>query len=599
MERKPHAVSGILLILALLAVTPGCFMRQDAVRSPAGISEDRPVGEVDRTEEPDPAIPPPAAADEMTTKPQVEPEAETVATELPLQIFESGVDEPYFEEDPITAGVGEDPVTESPLDELAEEIPELTPEEVEEKLDQVAIQKAPTFDIPIEINDKVLAWIDRYSVNHKTFTEGSLARSGRYMEMFRRIFAEEGLPQDLVYMAHVESGYKTSAYSRARARGIFQFMAATGRRYGLRVDYWVDERADPEKSARAAAKYMKKLYGDFGDWYLAIAAYNAGEGKIRRGLARSGKKDFWGLAKTRYIRRETKNHVPAIIAATLLSKEPEKYGLTFESEAPIDYENIVVKGAADLRVLARCAGTDYDTMKQLNPALRRNQTPAKGSTDVRVPAGAAGTTLAALEKIPREDRVLFARHRVRRGETLSVIAQRHRTSVRAIQAANGMGRRTMIRVDQVLRIPSNASANYPAADATGATGEVLTYRVRRGDNLYAISRRYRTSPGAIAAASGISIHKTLQIGERLKIVPGVRRSADARRIARGGGRVASKKRPAAKTEGSSLVHVIRRGDTLWDIASLYRTTVNTLCSLNKITPRTVLYPGNKLTVGSK
>ena len=159
-------------------------------------------------------------------------------------------------------------------------------------------------------------------------------------------------------MAHVESGYKVTAYSRAHARGVYQFISSTARLYGLRVDYWMDERADPEKSARAAAQYMKKLYADFGDWYLALAAYNAGEGKIGRAISRTGSRDFWKIARTRHIRRETKNHIPAVLAATLLSKEPEKYGLTFTPDPPVHYDSIQVDGAADLRVLARCAGTD-------------------------------------------------------------------------------------------------------------------------------------------------------------------------------------------------------------------------------------------------
>ena len=213
-----------------------------------------------------------------------------------------------------------DAVSDSPLDELAEVEPEPTRRE-RARMRKMAAPREPKFDIPIEMNDRVQIWIDRYSRRHKSSFEAGLGRSGRHLERFREIFAEAGLPRDLVYMAHVESGYKTSAYSRAHARGIFQFISATGRRYGLRVDYWADERADPEKSARAAAAYMKDLYELFGDWYLALAAYNAGEGKIRRALARSGEKDFWGIARTRYIRTETKNHIPAILAATLLSPQ--------------------------------------------------------------------------------------------------------------------------------------------------------------------------------------------------------------------------------------------------------------------------------------
>lgn len=481
----------------------------------------------------------------------------------------------------ISAG---EPISPSPHDDLETASPELTPEEAEQERQRLE-NLEPVFDIPIEINKKVLGWIDYYSNKHKdSFTPG-LVRSGRYLSMFRQIFADAGLPQDLVYMAHVESAYKTNAYSRAHAKGVFQFIASTGRRYGLRVDWWVDERSDPEKAAVAAAAYLTDLYEEFDDWYLAMAAYNAGEGKVRRAIRRTGSRDFWTIARTRYLRRETKNYVPAIIAATLISKQPEKYGFDFEPDLPVRYESIEVDGAADLKVLARCAGSDFDTLKRLNPALRRYQTPPDATTLVRVPAGTGETTLAALEEVPRTERVLYVRHRIRRGDTLSVIARRYGVSVSAIQRANSMGRRTMIRAGKTLVIPTVAAGAYdyiPAGEAVAATGEAITYRVRRGDTLSHIARRYRTTAPAIAAASGIRMNKVLSIGERLTVVPGVRSTAAARRVGRGEG--------SAVASGRST-HTVRRGDSLWKIATRYGTTVNRLCRLNGISSRTTLYPG--------
>lgn len=483
----------------------------------------------------------------------------------------------------------------SPLDHLAVADPVPSPEELEAERERVTAEP-PTFDIPMEINDRVLAWVDLYSGRMKSDFEVSLARSGRYLPMFREIFREEGLPQDLVYMAHVESGYKTSAYSRAHARGIFQFISGTARRYGLRVDYWTDERADPEKSARAAAAYMKDLYAEFADWYLALAAYNAGEGKVRRAMARSGRDDFWALARTSYLRRETKNHVPAILAATLLSKEPEKYGLSVERDPAVAYDTIPVEGAADLRVLARCAETDVETLRQLNPALRRMQTPPDGTTDVRVPVGSAERTALTLAAIPQRERILYERHRVRQGDTLSEIASHYGVGVTAIQSVNGMGRRTLIRVNQVLLIPTSAASRYDgggsvavAAASQGPRGEIVSYRVRRGDTLYSVSRRYGTSPGAIAAASGIPVNKTLQIGERLTVVRGIRDSS----LAAG---AAGRTTGAAQSSAHAQVHTVQRGDTLWRIANAYRTSVSALCALNQISPSTILHPGTRLTV---
>jgi membrane-bound lytic murein transglycosylase D len=479
-----------------------------------------------------------------------------------------------------------EPLSESPLDALETALTEITQEAAEVQRERVEDQP-PLFDVKIEVNKKVLGWVDYYSNKHKAGFITGLVRSGRYLEMFREIYAETGVPQDLVYMAHVESAYKTNAYSRAHAKGIYQFISATGRRYGLRIDWWVDERSDPEKSARASAAYLKDLHEEFGDWYLALAAYNAGEGKVRRAIRGTGSRDFWTIARTRYLRRETKNYVPAILAAILISKEPEKYGISFTPDPKIIYETIEVPGAADLRVLARCAGSDFETLKLLNPALRRFQTPPDGQTDVRVPAGAGEAALAALQNVPVGERVLYVRHRIRSGDTLSVIARKYRVSVGSIQSANNMGRRTMIREGKTLVIPTVAAGDYDYVPAQNySSGDaVITYRVRRGDTLSQIARRYRTTAPAIAAASGIRVNKTLAIGQRVKVTPGVRSTTQARNLARGSG--------AAVASGRS-VYVVRRGDSLWKIANRNGSTVNRLCSLNGLSKNSTLYPGMKL-----
>ncbi len=482
-------------------------------------------------------------------------------------------------------------VSPAPHDHLAEIKPQLSPEVLEQERIKYA-QSQPAFDYPMTTNNKVMGWVDYYANRNPEGFEKGLERSGRYLLMLRRIFAEAGIPQDLVYLAHVESAYKTTAYSRARAKGIFQFIAATGRRYGLRIDYWVDERSDPEKSARASAAYLKDLHEEFGDWYLALAGYNAGEGRVRRAVRRTGSHDFWEISKTsRHLRRETRNYVPAILAATMISKDPAKYGFDVAYDERIEYESIRVEGAADLRVLAKCAGTDFETMRLLNPALRRYQTPPGATTDVRVPVGAAERTLVALADTPQNKRVLYARHRVRSGETLSTLARRYGVSVRAIQDTNRMGRSTMIRVGRTLVIPTVATRDYPGASPVGAAdvidGTVVTYRVRRGDTLSRIARRYATNARAIAAASGIRMHSTLSIGQRLKVVPGVRSSSEAARIARGGGRSAG---------SGSTTYVVRRGDSLWKIAQRSRTTVARLCSLNGISAKAVLRPGTRLRI---
>jgi len=275
----------------------------------------------------------------------------------------------------------------------------------------------------------------------------------------------------------------------------------------------------------------------------------------------------------------------------MISKDPAKYGFDVDYDDQIEYDSIRVEGPADLRVLAKCAGTDFETMRTLNPMLRRYQTPPGATTDVRVPVGTAEQAMAALAEVPQNERVLYARHKVRSGETLSKLARQYGVGVRAIQDTNRMGRSTMIRVGRTLIIPTVATRDFPGASSAGSVdvieGEVVTYRVRRGDTLSRIARRYGTSAKSIAAASGIRTHSTLSIGQRLKVVPGVRSSAEAARIARGGG--------SAPSAGSTT-YTVRRGDSLWKIATRHKTTVARLCSLNGISAKSVLRPGTKLQI---
>jgi len=488
--------------------------------------------------------------------------------------------------------------TQAPVQDLAVQDPELSPDEIQKER-IVAEEPEITYDIPMSYNDKVLAWVDFYANRHRDKFQPGLERSGRYLPMIRRIFEEEGIPLDLAYLAHVESAYKPNAFSRARAKGLFQFMSRTGREYGLRQDYWIDERSDPEKCTRAAARYLKDLYGMFGDWHLAMAAYNAGPGKISRAMAQTRTTDFWSLARTSRIRKETKNYVPAMLAATLISKDPAKYGFTFVPEPPVDYDTIDVDGAVDLRVLARLAGSDGDTLHALNPALRRHQTSPDGTTSVRVPKGTGVTTLAALMELPPGERVIVLYHHVRSGDTLSRIAARYDVPVAAIQQENKMGRKSVLRAGQTLRIPTGGVGapgtwtedpvvtSYTRPRTTGGT---ILYRVRRGDTLTHVASRYNTSVPAIAAANGFSAKRELRAGERIRIVPGARSADVARRAAQ---------RPAGKPVASTVkasVHTVRSGDTLWKIASQYRVTVGELCELNDLSVGAPLVPGMRLTV---
>ncbi len=257
-------------------------------------------------------------------------------------------------------------------------------------LGQSLDHKEPVYDFPIVENDKVRYFIDYYTGRaHKTFKIW-LERSGRYLPMMRKIFAEAGLPQDLAYLAMVESGFNDKAYSWAHAAGPWQFIESTGRRYGLKNDWWHDERRDPEKSTRAAAHFLSDLYKSFdGDWYLAVPSYNAGPGKLRQAVKRYKTRDFWELTRGKYLKAETKNYLPKLLAVIMIAKQPEKYGFTdLEYQEPIAYEVASLPSSTDLEVVARLSGTDYKLIKKLNPELKRWCTPpAAKDYQVRLPNG--------------------------------------------------------------------------------------------------------------------------------------------------------------------------------------------------------------------
>ena len=470
----------------------------------------------------------------------------------------------------------------SPLDELPETTPEISASTLEKDKNIVA-EAFPAFDMPMVLNDKVVAYVEYFSNRHKEFFAASLVRSGRYVERFQSVFEQAGIPQDLVFMAHVESAFKTNAYSRAKAKGIFQFISATGRRYGLRIDSWVDERSDPDKSARAAAAYLKDLYGMFGDWYLALAAYNAGEGKIQRSLAKTKKDDFWSLASTRSLRAETRNYVPAILAATLIAKQPEKFGFDVHLDAPVVSDVVRIEGQTDLRVLARLADVDPETFRQLNPQLRRGMTPPGTTTDVYVPVGLGEAVAQAYATMPVADRLILVRHQVGKGESLAFIARHYGVTSAVITSANHLGKSAALRPGQELIIPAVAP---PMKDGDGSRANAGAYRVRKGDTLSRIASQYRTTPSAIASASGIGLHSSLRIGQRL-VIPAKGGSARAS---------ASTARVDHAPAPSPVVHTVRPGETLYRIADHYQVTVNQICALNRINADGVIYPGTRLKI---
>src|SRR4030043_225932 len=317
------------------------------------------------------------------------------------------------------------------------------------------LKKEPDFDIPIVMNGKVEQFIQYFQTNIREKFVIWLSRSEKYIPFMRNLLKEHGLPEDLVYLSLIESGFNPYAYSRSKAVGLWQFISQTGKRYGLREDWWVDERRDPEKSTIAAAKYLKDLYDMFECWYLAAAGYNAGEYKIIKAMKRYRTEDFWKLTQYRYLKRETKDYVPLMIAAALVAKDPEKYGFTgVEYQDPLQYEKVYVPELTDLSLIAKTCETSLDEIKDLNPELRRGGTPPNESEyEIKIPFGKKDLflenfgTLQPLEKFP------FKTHLVKKGETLKGIARTYRADLEPLLEINHLKKTSQVSKGMTLLLP--------------------------------------------------------------------------------------------------------------------------------------------------
>ncbi|MCM2249644.1 MAG: transglycosylase SLT domain-containing protein, partial [Geothrix sp.] len=332
----------------------------------------------------------------------------------------------------------EAPADAEPGLKAAEEVVSISGEELRIELEKVReAEKGATYDFPIDLNDKVLTWVSLFTTTKRGFMENALGRAATYMPMVRQVFAEEGVPQDLAYLAVIESGFRNEAKSRAKAVGMWQFIRSTGRIYGLTANAWVEERRDPVKSTRAAARYLKRLYETSGDWYLAVSGYNAGPGTLERAYQNLGTRNFWDMARSRWLRTETKNYVPELCAAILVGRNPERYGLRIVPLAPYTYETVSVPSMTSLAVLARCAGTDTATLKALNPELLRGSTPP-GSYTLRVPPGKALECLRQLARMTGGKQPAFQHYTVRKGDTLAKVARRFKLTPDELLDANDL-----------------------------------------------------------------------------------------------------------------------------------------------------------------
>lgn len=458
-----------------------------------------------------------------------------------------------------------------------------------------------TWDLDVQRwneHERVQYWIRYFQGPAAERFQIWLDRMPRYEPMIRDRLQASNMPTDLVYLALIESGFSTTAVSRARATGMWQFMRATGKEYGLRVDGWVDERRDPSRSTDAALRYLSDLYDRFGSYYLAAAAYNAGGGKISRGLRRIGTSadddldedeaedardaDFFRLRDTRHIRQETKDYVPKLIAAALIAKEPARYGFTRSSvPAPYPVDSVVVEGMTGLDVLAALADTSLNAMKELNPQYLRFVTPAGSRSVVRLPGGTADSVRAAYEALSPADRTSFRYHKTKAGDTPARIAEQYGVETAALLAANPGMRQGSLKAGRQVVVPTGGDASILVAKQVATyqagvdgSGPVRYHRVRSGETLGGIARKYRVSVSNLKAWNGLR-GTTIRTGQKLRVYGGrpqaVATTSSRRESAKGGGLP-----PGTQT----VRHKVRRGETLSGIAQYYGVSVRSLRQAN-------------------
>ena len=455
------------------------------------------------------------------------------------------------------------------------------------------------YDIPVELNEAVVAYIRLFQTDAREHFAHWLARSTRWTPLMRTILAANKVPDDLVYLSMIESGFNPYAYSFAKAAGLWQFVVGTSRRYGLTTDFWVDERRDPILSTEAAGRYLSDLKDRYhGNWYLAWAGYNAGEGKVDKAIRLESTVDFWRMmSKGRTLRAETKHYVPKLIAAALISKHPERFGFRVDYEPLFTFDTVHVDQATSLAAIAKAANTDVDMIRDLNPALRRFCTPPSG-WDVRIPTGSKEAFVAAFGAIKAEDRLSFAQHKIERGESLAKIAKAYGVREQDILRTNGLSKPKQFVVGHTVMIPLQGTHGLLA-------GEQLEERVRGrapGRTIHdnTLGRATTARPSAVYAQIEEARAKAVADG---KTDPADDLNARALAAEEGQDRQAAKRgkgnrTAAVKSSGHAKAgtYKVKKGDSLSIIASKLGTTVDALKRANNIGPKHKLQVGRTLTV---
>lgn len=468
----------------------------------------------------------------------------------------------------------------SPDSPLSLLLAELADEDLEElsadALPLVRIhQLAPQCDLPVDANARVASSIHFFQTRGRQTWLAWHRRSGRYRDVILPVLREAGVPEDLFFLSMIESGFNPRAYSRAHASGLWQFVRSTGKLEGLRIDNWVDERRDPAKSTRAAAQHLKSLYKEFGDWRLAAAAYNSGRGRVRRAIAKAGTDDFWQLP----LPRETRNYVPLLMAAVVISKDPELFGFEVPTvDPPITWEQVRLTELIDLNTAARLLGLDdIKPLRLLNPELRNVFTPHRPGEGYlfNVPTGKGEGFLASFNRMPKSERSGIYEYKIAKGDNLWSIARAFKVSHQDLADANGLADASLIRPGQVIVVPIAGGRVAPAGSRT--------HKVRRGESLSRLAQVYDVSVQELRQWNGLT-SDTIRIGQQLKV--GVPILTTAQRT------------PTQTDRSGRAMHTVRSGESLWSIAQQHEITVNSLKGWNGL-QRDTIRPGQRLFVGPR
>jgi membrane-bound lytic murein transglycosylase D len=450
--------------------------------------------------------------------------------------------------------------------------------------------KSTHSDLPLMMTDQVAGYISYFSNRGRGTFEHAFARSGRYHDMMVSILKEEGVPQDLIYLAQAESGFQPLAVSRAGARGIWQFMGSRARGYGLQRSAWVDDRQDPEKSTRAAARHLRDLYAQFGDWYLAMAAYNSGPGTVQAAVKRTGYADFWELYRRNVLPKETRNYVPIILAVTIVTKNLSHYGFDDVSmDEPASFDSVTINYPVDLRLVADCVEATPAQLQQLNPSLLRMSTPKEGSFILHLPAGTKQQYQTAIAAIPSGMRLWWRYPTVHSGETLASLARTFHSTPKSIVEANNLDGEELQATAKVI-IPI-APGKHPVGDAATYARRITRYKVRKGDTVQTVAENFGISAQMVRRWNGLrgdSLHGRTVLALHLPVSPGgdlaATRSSKPGKHPVKPAQVASAKVPARQStsaeddaeQASVLHHKVKSGETFYSIATTYKTTVAAL-----------------------